>query len=100
MELLDLLNRLAFHWRNGVVRLSEIEGTSIAYAIVVVHDNADVQQYRAHVDAHDLKSGWVSPAFKHFRKIAPKLSSAMKKQPPPTPVLAETNSDDELARSA
>jgi len=69
-QLLEFLNNLCFNYYAGVIESKDLEGTTFGYAISRVCGNVDVQKYLAHVDAHDMESGYEGVSFAYLRRFA------------------------------
>jgi hypothetical protein len=69
-QLLEFLNNLCFNYYAGIIERKDLEGTTFGYAILRVCTNPDVQKYLAHIDAHDMESGYEGVSFAYLRRFA------------------------------
>jgi hypothetical protein len=74
IHFLDLLNSIALHYHNRVLRWRDIAGTTLGYAIVRTYQDKEIQKYLTRIDAHGVAHSGVShsgtgTAFRYFREL-------------------------------
>lgn len=82
IRLLDQFNSISRHWHSGALRLADIQGTTLAYAIRRTARNMTVKRYLQDVDASDdLAEMEVNSAWPYFRLLAEELDRTAKQVP-------------------
>ena len=73
VRMLDLFNSLGHSWSRGLIKLADIHGTTLGYAIVRTHNDPYIRKYIAHVDGHSFEHVGTDAAFEFFRRLAVQL---------------------------
>jgi hypothetical protein len=79
VRMLDLFNSLGHSWSRHLVKLDDIHGTTLGYAILRAHHDPYVRKYLAYVDGHDFDHLGTGAAFEFFRRLAVQLDSKSKR---------------------
>jgi hypothetical protein len=73
VRMLDLFNSLGHSWSRGLIKLDDIHGTTLGYAILRAHHDPYIRKYIAYVDGHDFEHLGTGAAFEFFRLLAVQL---------------------------
>jgi hypothetical protein len=72
-RMLDMFNSLGHDWSRGLIKLDDIQGTTLGYAIVRAYNDPYIRKYIAHVDGHDSEHVGTDAAFGFVRPLAMRL---------------------------
>lgn len=86
VRLLDLFNSIGHNWRRSVLKLDDLRGTTLGYAILKTARYRPVKAYLRHVDASDASALVEGRAFNNFRHLA----SALEESPAIGPITWRT----------
>ena len=70
-RMLDMFNSLGHDWSRGLIKLEDIRGTTLGYAIVRAYKDPHIRKYIAYLDGHDFEP--VGATFAFFRRLAVQL---------------------------
>jgi hypothetical protein len=70
VRLLDLFNSVGHNWQQKVVRLDDIHGTTLGYAILRAYEDEGVQAYLGHVAIWDADHLGTGVPFEFFQRLA------------------------------
>lgn len=74
VRLLDLFNSIGHNWQQKVVRLDDIHGTTLGYAVLRAYEDEDVRGYLGHVATWDADHLGTGVPFEFFQRLARALS--------------------------
>jgi hypothetical protein len=74
VRLLDLFNSVGDHWGQNVLRLSDVHGTTLGYAILRAYEDPAIRAYLEHVAAWDAEHLGTGVPFEFFQRLAAALS--------------------------
>lgn len=73
VRMLDLFNSLGRNWSRGLIKLDDIQGTTLGYAIVRAYNDPYIRKYIAYVDGHHSEHVGNDAAFEFLRRLAVQL---------------------------
>lgn len=73
VRMLDLFNSVGHSWSRNIVKLDDIYGTTLGYAILRASRDPGVREYLEHVARHDHAHAGTGVPFKYFRDLAKAL---------------------------
>jgi hypothetical protein len=76
VHMLDLFNSLGLNWHRGVISTSDIQGTTIGYAMLRAFESKEMRRYLTFVHAHDDNHLGTGVPFEFFQTLAADLSRA------------------------
>lgn len=88
LRLLDHFNGVAHNIRRNVLRVQDVRGTTLWYAMQRAFYDPGVQAYLSYVDQFDEKNGGTGDAFRFFRSLAGDFERSVrwsKRHPTPEP---------------
>jgi len=76
VHMLDLFNSLGLNWCRGVISTTDVQGTTIGYAMLRAFESAEVRRYLQFVHGHDQDHLGTGVPFEFFQTLAADLEEA------------------------